>query len=201
MRMYLMRHGETEWNRLLKLQGRSDIPLNDNGIAMAKNAAKGLLDVDFSVIYSSPLTRALQTAEIIRGAGNIDIIKDDRIIEIGFGENEGRKYDKTKPEEYPDLIKFFTEPDIYVPANGGETIENLKERTANFVKYIAKTYGATDDNILVTTHGATIRGIMSYIKGTSLRDFWRGGVQSNCGVTIIEITDESITIISENITF
>ena len=78
----------------------------------------------------------------------------------------------------------------------GDSVQTLFVR-----EYIAKTYGATDDNILVTTHGATIRGIMSYIKGTSLRDFWRGGVQSNCGVTIIEITDESITIISENITF
>lgn len=201
MKMYIMRHGETDWNKVFRLQGRSDIPLNETGRRMAENAAKGLRDVPFTRIYSSPLIRAYETASIVRGDRDIPIITDERIIEISFGANEGQKYDKTKPGDYPELAKFFREPDIYVPAEGGEAISELNARTADFIRFLADTYGNSDELILVTTHGAAIRGILSYVKGTAIRDFWKGGVQSNCGVTIMEVIDGSINIVSENVTF
>lgn len=201
MYLYVIRHGETEWNRLLKLQGRTDIPLNDNGIKMAHKTSEGLKDVNFTKIYSSPLSRAVTTANIIKRDRNIPVITDERIIEIGFGVNEGCEYDKNKPDKYPELAKFFREPDVYIPAEGGESIEHLKKRTADFLEYIMETYGETDEVILLSGHGAVIRGIMSYVKGTSVKDFWRGGVQSNCGVTILEIRNNSIDILSENVTY
>lgn len=201
MYMYVIRHGETEWNRLLKLQGRTDIPLNDNGINMAHKASEGLKNVNFTRIITSPLSRAVETANIIKRDRDIPVIIDDRIIEIGFGANEGCEYDKNKPDQYPELARFFREPDVYVPARGGETIEQLKNRTAEFLKDIMKRYGSTDEVILLSVHGAVIRGIMSYIKGTALKDFWRGGVQSNCGVTLLEVSSNSINILSENVTY
>ncbi len=201
MQLYVMRHGETDWNINFRLQGRSDIPLNENGRDMAMKASEGMKDIPFTKIYTSPLVRAYETARIIRRDRDIPIITDERIIEISFGENEGKLYDKNHPELFPDLAKFFREPDIYVPADGGETIDALKERTKNFIDFIADTYDNTDEVILVTTHGAAIRGIMSYIKNTSVRDFWKGGVQSNCGVTIMETQGHSLKIISENVTY
>ena len=68
MKVYLIRHGETDWNSVRKLQGQTDIRLNDYGIELAKLTAEGLKDVDFDLIYSSPLIRAVETAEIIKGA-------------------------------------------------------------------------------------------------------------------------------------
>ena len=171
MYMYVIRHGETEWNRLLKLQGRTDIPLNDNGINMAHKASEGLKNVNFTRIITSPLSRAVETANIIKRDRDIPVIIDDRIIEIGFGANEGCEYDKNKPDQYPELARFFREPDVYVPARGGETIEQLKNRTAEFLRDIMARYGSTDEVILLSVHGAVIRGIMSYIKGTALKDF------------------------------
>lgn len=201
MRMYIIRHGETEWNKTLRLQGRSDIPLNETGIMMAKKTAEGMADIKFTRAFSSPLIRAMETARIIIGDREITVMPDERIIEISFGINEGCEYDKTKPDKYPELIKFFSEPDIYVPAEGGETIGHLRERTKEFMEYIVAEYGDTDEEILIAAHGATIRGILSYVKGTTIRDFWRGGVQSNCGVTIMDVNNGKISIIKENITY
>lgn len=201
MYMYIIRHGETEWNRLFRLQGRTDIPLNDNGREMARMASEGLKNVNFTKIYTSPLCRANETAMIIKRDRDIPVIIDERLAEISFGINEGREYDKRYPDKYPELAKFFREPDIYVPADGGESIEELKSRTAEFVKDLTDTYGESDEVILVSVHGAVIRGIMSYVKGTPLKDFWRGGVQSNCGVTILEVSNGNISILSENLTY
>ena len=75
MKIYLIRHGETDWNLEQRLQGATDIPLNENGLELARETAKGLQDVPFDVVYTSPLTRARQTAEIIRGHRNIPLIE------------------------------------------------------------------------------------------------------------------------------
>ncbi len=85
MVIYLIRHGETDWNTKRLLQGATDIPLNQNGIEVAQLTAEGLCDVVFDVIFTSPLKRARQTAEIIRGERRIPIIPDERLREIAFG--------------------------------------------------------------------------------------------------------------------
>ena len=82
MKIYLIRHGETDWNLEQRLQGAMDIPLNENGIELARETARGLRDVPFDVIYTSPLRRARQTAEIIRGDREIPLIEEPRIREI-----------------------------------------------------------------------------------------------------------------------
>ena len=89
MKVYLVRHGETEWNRQCRLQGQSDTELNEIGIELAEITAKALKDVDFEVIFSSPLRRAYRTAEIFRSERDTDIITDKRLLEINFGEREG----------------------------------------------------------------------------------------------------------------
>nr|MCR5154705.1 histidine phosphatase family protein [Lachnospiraceae bacterium] len=89
MKLYIMRHGETNWNKEKRLQGRSDIDINENGILLAEKTSKALEDVPFTHIFSSPLTRAYHTATIIKGNRNLDIVKDERLLEISFGNQEG----------------------------------------------------------------------------------------------------------------
>ena len=84
MDIYLIRHGETDWNHMKKLQGTTDIPLNAYGIELAEKTAEGLKDVPFDRIYTSPLIRARKTAEIIRRDRPIEIIETDGLKEISF---------------------------------------------------------------------------------------------------------------------
>ena len=85
MQIYIIRHGETDWNTKRLLQGATDIPLNQNGIEAARLTAEALKEIPFDEIYTSPLQRAVQTAEIMRGDRRIPIIKDERLKEISFG--------------------------------------------------------------------------------------------------------------------
>ena len=89
--LYIMRHGKTDWNEQHKLQGRTDIPLNDDGIKMAEAAALKYKDVHFDICYCSPLKRAKKTAEILLAGRDIPIISDDRLVEMSFGKDEGVK--------------------------------------------------------------------------------------------------------------
>lgn len=86
MKLYLVRHGETDWNKVKKIQGQVDIPLNQFGKRLAEETAEGLRDIPFDLCISSPLSRAHETARIILYGKDIPIIKDARIEEMAFGE-------------------------------------------------------------------------------------------------------------------
>ena len=87
--LYIMRHGKTDWNIQHKLQGRTDIPLNEEGRQMAKQAREDYLNIPIDICYCSPLIRARETAELVLQGRNIPILCDDRLIEMGFGIYEG----------------------------------------------------------------------------------------------------------------
>lgn len=202
MLIYLIRHGETDWNTKRLLQGATDIPLNQNGIEVAELTAKGLKDVPFDLIFSSPLQRAMQTAEILRGDRNIPIIPEPRLREIGFGPYEGLCCSQ---EGYnipdPEFIRFFTDPGNYIPPEGGESIRHLCERTTAFLKELVQNPDYRDKTILVSGHGAVVKGLLSSITITDLKDFWNGGVHKNCGVSILEAENGKIELKQENVTY
>lgn len=195
----MIRHGETDWNTKRLLQGATDIPLNENGIALAKETSEKLKEVPFDLIISSPLSRAYQTAEIMRGDRDIPILTDRRIMEICFGVFEGYCCGK---EGYnipdPNFPLFFTDPEKFVAGEGGETIVQLCERTTEFLHEIANKEEYRDKTILVSTHGAAMRGLLSSLQITDLKDFWMGGVHKNCAITILEAKNGNITILEEN---
>ena len=91
MNIYILRHGETNGNKAGRIQGSTDIPLNEYGIELAKITRDGIEKegLHFDIIYASPLSRASETAEIVRGTHTTEIIIDDRIVEMNFGKAEG----------------------------------------------------------------------------------------------------------------
>ena len=89
MVLYFIRHGETSWNVEGKMQGQTDIPLNENGIRLAQETAEGMKEIPFDLCITSPLSRARQTAEIVLGGRKVPIIEDARIEELSFGNWEG----------------------------------------------------------------------------------------------------------------
>ena len=90
MKIYLVRHGETAWNQVRRFQGHEDIPLNAYGRELAKSTAEALKEIPFDAAFCSPLSRAKETAEIILGERRTALKPDERLMEIAFGEGEGR---------------------------------------------------------------------------------------------------------------
>lgn len=198
MKIYMIRHGETDWNTIKRLQGRSDIELNAKGRRLAELTAEALWAVDFSRIYTSPLKRAKETAMIIRRDREIPVHEEPRIIEMCFGIYEGLcsgKENYTIPD--PNFSHFFTQPDQYIPPEGAESIEELCERTTEFLQELVSNQDMKEDTVLISTHGAAMMGLLSSVHNRGIAGFWGKGVHKNCAVTILETTENGISILEE----
>lgn len=151
--IYLARHGETEYNRLKKITGLLDVPLNDNGVEQAMILAIELKDTYFDAIYSSPLKRCRQTvAEIRKFHVGTPIIFDNRLTECDAGVQEGEPWSKTK--EYSEQ---FT-------PRGGESFLDFRKRIEEFIndQVFTKEYNC----ILVISHGGPIKVFRSFFEDT-----------------------------------
>ena len=183
MKIYFVRHGETDWNTETRIQGRTDIPLNQNGRYVAELTRDGLKDVRFDAAFSSPLSRAKETAEIILQGRGVEIFEDERIIEVNFGKYEGQT-----PAESDDNRKlFFSRPEEYVAKDGAERIEDMFARESDFLNELFHNEKYKDSTILVTTHGAALSGLLCVIKGYDICDLWKDGLHQNCGITIVNV--------------
>ena len=195
MKLYIIRHGETDWNKQRRLQGQSDTELNEYGIELAEITGKALKDVSFDHIFSSPLKRAYRTAEIIRGERTVPIVTDDRLKEIGFGINEGVNSELITA----DFHYFFDAPEKYVPAEGGETYEELCIRSRDFIEsvLIPLSIKEPDAVVLVTAHGALNKSMMIYLNHLQIKNMWDGVFQKNCCVNIFDINGYDFKMLQE----
>lgn len=195
MRLYIIRHGETDWNVKKMLQGQSDTKLNDNGRELARKTAAGLEHVKFDRIFSSPLSRAYETAEILRDGRALPIETDDRLKEVSFGIDEG----KMPEERTAGCLLFFTAPALYKPAEGGETLKHLCERTGEFLDEVIRPYSLKhpDATILIAGHGAMNKALMLNLKKHGLENFWDGALQKNCCVNIYEVNGDHCEVLEE----
>lgn len=189
MKIYFVRHGETDWNKERKLQGQVNIELNEFGRHLARETAKGLKDISFDICYTSPLKRAKETAELILEGRNVPIIEDDKIIEMAFGEYEGGCCSKAGWNLPEDFRKFYNDTANYKAPAGGEDFYDVKKRTGDFLEELRLNPELKDSNILVTTHGASLAGLLNNLKGENISDYWGIGVHKNCAVTEAELVD------------
>lgn len=183
MEVYIVRHGETIWNAIGKMQGSADIELNDNGRQLASELGRKLEEVHFDRIYSSPLVRAYETACLIRGKRDIPIIRDDRLREIHFGSMEGTHYSDWMKEDCPYRF-FFSEPGRYTPPEGGDTLEQVCDRAREFIQQVVEPAWETTERIMIVAHGALNKGMMCYIEGHGTDTFWGEALQKNCEASI-----------------
>ena len=191
MRIYVVRHGETNANREGYLQGWSNEPLNDSGRRLAEITGQAMKGIRFDCCIASPLIRAKETAEIIlQETGNdIQIELDDRIKEINFGTLERTSiHNKT-------VTRFLKQPLIDYKYPEGESISEVMERTQEFLKDLIK----RDDGktYLVSTHGCALRAMLNYLYDDP-SDFWHGHVPYNCCVNIIESENGKTRLIAED---
>lgn len=199
MRLYLLRHGETDWNTVKRLQGAADIPLNEKGEDLARATCEGMKNIKLDLIFTSPLKRAYRTAELVRGDRIIPMITDERIREICFGDYEGLI---CKGEGYnipdPDFSNFFEKTEKYKTPPNGEPIEALLQRTKDFLDELKAGKDLKNKNILVSSHGAAIRAMLSNVEGSDIAHFWGKGVHKNCGVSCLELAENDFEILWEN---
>ncbi len=212
MEIFLVRHGETAWNQQRRLQGRTDIPLNDTGLAEARRAAKSLQDAAFDRIFTSPLQRARKTAETIRGSREIPITAEPLLTEVSFGigegiclhtvalgggdspsqasqDNAGVSQAPADPEEEKvrlAVLRFFRDPGHYEPVAGAESITEVKARALAFLDVLRSLEGSCEC-VLVTAHGGIIRAILDVIEGLPDEDFWHGTLLPNCGAAVVSL--------------
>lgn len=200
MRLYIVRHGETDWNKARRVQGFSDIPLNEYGRYLARQTAEGMKDIPFDLAYTSPLVRARETAEIILEGRGIPVIESDGIKEMGFGSYEGMCISgKEKAAESEAFKKFFSDTGNFVPAKGGESIADIMERTGRFLRDLCGDQGLQGKHILLSTHGAAMTALLNHVRGNlEAADFWKWQVPANCAVTTVDVKDNVPVIVEES---
>ena len=181
--IYIVRHGQTEKNKANVLQGRSDVPLNEAGRQQAEEVREQFIQagIYFDFVYTSPLIRAVQTAEII--ADETPQIMDERLIEMDYGPYEGM--DLANPA--PEVLTFFRDF-VHNPApEGMEPLQAVIARLGTFLEDIQE--AAVEKNILISTHAIGMKGALEYLTPDSCGSYWSKYI-GNCAVYMAEITPE-----------
>lgn len=155
--IYVVRHGETDWNVENRYLGSSDIPLNDNGVKQAQILRDELADTAIYDIYTSPQSRAALTAEIINEAHNLEVKFDDKLREREMGIFEGLTRKEVK-EKYPDIYAQNPTQRFDIAPEGAEMIDSVKQRVYAFLTSLPQTEGIS----LIVTHGFVARVIYGY---------------------------------------
>lgn len=184
--IYIVRHGQTEMNNRKALQGRSDVPLNETGIAQARAAAEKLTGIRFDRVYTSPLIRAIQTAKII--VPYVEPVMDDRLIEMDYGPYEGCDLTRLPPE----IMTFFSDF-VHNPApHGMEQLSSVVARVGAFLEELRKVEG----NILLSAHAISMKGMLEYLTPDSNGAYWSKYI-GNCSIYTAENRGGKIGISTE----
>jgi len=177
-KLILVRHGQTEMNAQKLYFGKLDPPLNDLGISQAYQAKEKLLDIDYDIIYSSPLERAKQTAEICNYLDK-DINYNSKLEEINFGIFEGLTF-KEISEKFPDEVKKMEENWKDYNYITGESPKEMFQRAISFLETLDYS-----KNNLIIGHWGIINCIISYFVSGSLDTYWKFEIK-NGAVVIFE---------------
>jgi alpha-ribazole phosphatase len=166
LKLFLVRHGQTDLNKVRRYQGRIDVPLNETGIGQAQKLALRLSSEPFDKIYASPLVRAQETAKTIHNGRNIDIVSLPELVEMDFGKLEGKTY-KEIIEIFPDWNPAVFD---FIFA-GGENLESLAIRMQSFVDMLKEL--DEDSNVLVVTHSGCLRIILCLLLDIDINKWWQ----------------------------
>lgn len=190
--VYLARHGETLWNKLKKMQGWNDSPLTELGIEQAKLLSKRMENIHLDAIYSSPAGRAFKTAEIIKGARNIDIIPKDNFREISLGQWEGKDKDYLKDKYGDEYVNFWTRPDLYKSVDGESFFEIQNRVVSGLEKVVLENQNKT---ILIAAHAVAIKSIMIYYENRHISKLWEPPSISHTSLSRLDFHGDNVHIV------
>jgi len=189
-KVYLARHGQTEWNKKLTFRGRIDVPLNEAGHREARALSDALKDKNIGAIYTSPLRRSIETAQPIAKFFHLEIVPVQGLIDINYGDWEGLTFNEVKKrysdqydewEKKPDLIRF----------PHGETLDEAKERSFRaFISIVEKNPGKS---ILIVPHRVINKVLLCALLGLSNSHFWEIKQDTGC-INLIEYVNNKFIL-------
>lgn len=193
-KIFLIRHGETDWNKQRRYCGHSDIPLNKKGMRQAKKISRRIKHEKFDTIYSSTAIRAIQTANL--ATGNKPLRKIAKIREMNFGIFEGLTHQQLL-EKYPKIYQTWLNDPVNTKIPQGESAKQFANRIKNTLgEIITKNKGNT---IAIFAHAGSIRIIIADILKLSLKNIWKIKQDSAC-INIIEVSNNIFKIKLKNYT-
>ena len=209
-KIILIRHGETSWNALSLLQGNADIPLNENGSAQAQDLANSTYSKTVNAVYSSPLSRAYDTAQAIADVHQLPVKVRGNLREIGVGIYTGYRSSQI-PREVQ--ISFTTNPDFAMPSGipdptnlldpsyvqgiyfEGESLNNVSDRTWHGITNLAKQH--CGENVVTVTHGGVIQVVLTQVYGLNVTQYRQFTIPT-ASQTVLEFEpDDSVVVLPD----
>jgi len=181
--IFLVRHGQTEWNALGRFQGRADVPLDEKGLFQARNLALVLRPVAIAAAYSSPLRRAIETAqEILMHHPRVPLTRDPDLVEMDLGDFDGMEAG-TWAKCYPEFLARWRERPSKVRMPKGETLEEVSERALRFLHRLTLLHNP-GQNVLVCTHNFVCSAILCHVLSIPLDRFREATIPTGSFVRI-----------------
>lgn len=195
--LILVRHGQTEWNRVERFRGRYDIPLNKTGIAQAGKTARYVSqNWKPAAIYSSPLGRAVETARPIAKSCNLPLQLHEGLIDVNYGAWQGLTPDEARIT-WPELVKTWYEHPEKVQIPDGESLAEARQRVIKSLREICLLHAGKE--IVLVSHNDMIRLILMEMLGIDNDRFWSLR-QDNCAVSLVEVIENKHLVRSMNCT-
>jgi probable phosphoglycerate mutase len=182
-RVILVRHGQTEWNRVERFRGRADVPLNATGLAQAEATGRRIAaEWQPVAVYSSPLSRAVKTAEATAKHFHLDVQIQPGLADIDYGQWQGLTSDEAR-ERWPDVHRAWYHTPHLARIPGGETLDDLRERGMTTVNELAARHA--DQTIVLVGHTVINRVILLGVLGLGNDHFW-SIKQDTCAINVFE---------------
>lgn len=192
-RIFLVRHGETVWNRASSYIGSTDMPLNETGIRQAALVADRLSAQAIGAVYSSALCRARLTAEVIAGRFGLEVTEIPELNELDYGEWEGVP-EADLPVRYPELFKAWRADPANVQAPGGESFNELRDRALPAFMRIADENRHHD--IVVVAHKSTNRTLLCCLMEMDINLYRQIG-QGNVAINVLNLREDGRMIVEQ----
>src|SRR5688572_1993598 len=192
--LFLVRHGETDWNRSGQIMGERPVPLNRHGVAQAQRLAESLQGRSIEALYSSPVARAVQTADILSPALHLPVTVEGGLTEVGVGQWEGR-YWKDLTE---DSVRhnFYTRPQEARPP-GGETLHEVQRRAVAAVERAGA--GVRAGSLLFVSHADVLRAILAHYLRIDLQTAHQMRID-HASLTALEVHGPAADLLFLNLT-
>ena len=201
MEILFIRHGETDWNREMRIQGGIvGIDINARGIRQAELTRDGLVAAGFRFdrAFVSPYRRARHTAEILAAPHGVEPIVDNRLHEINFGPYEGTSISSFADDN---IRAAFKDPSSYTPREGGESFAEVETRLRSFLKEVIIPLEGKAETVLVVAHGGILRTLTRIFDRRPLSEFWTADHQPNCCAHRIRCTNGRLSLADRSLIF
>lgn len=185
MKIYLIRHGQTDWNIAGKIQGATDIALNETGREQAACLAKGMEHRSVTQIFSSPLKRAVETAKAIGNSQGVEVIQLEQLKEVTFGEWEGMTWPAIG-ERYPEAYNRWCINPVDVAPPGGEQQEDIRRRCREGIRLILE---QAMGDLAIVAHGAVLAYLMECLLEDNAPD--EQIIVKNASITTVEYREDT----------